>query len=242
MDLSVMDFVGLVLLFLLMLGLGSSISVKAFKDQFKRPKTLLVGMFLQFVVQPPLSVLVGKLWGLPALQAVALVVTCSCPGGSMSNIICLIFRADVDLSVAMTAASSLAALFMLPFNLYVYGGMIEGGEDLTMDFTSVLLSCLVVIGGTAGGYYVKSTQLQRRVVRLAKIGIMAGVGIVVNAFAANLQSDTPVYESQVNFITACYTQILLSLAIGETRRGWGGARGAKRQNAVNSTATRYPRR
>lgn len=155
MELDWKDIVGLLLLFLLMLGLGSSIEVSAFKNQFKHPKTLLIGLFLQFIVQPPLSVLVGKMWNLPAIQAVALVVTCSCPGGSMSNIICLIFRADVDLSVAMTAASSLAALFMLPLNLYVYGGMIEGGEDLTMDFASVLLSCLVVIGGTAGGYYVK---------------------------------------------------------------------------------------
>lgn len=62
----------------------------------------------------------------------------------------------------MTAASSFAALFMLPFNLYVYGGMIEGGENLTMDFGSVLLSCLVVIGGTAGGYYVKVRVCKER--------------------------------------------------------------------------------
>lgn len=99
MDLDWRDYVGLLLLFLLMLGLGASIEVASFRRQFKSPKSLLVGMFLQFVVQPPLSVAVGKVCGLPALQAVALVVTCSCPGGSMSNIICLLFRADVDLSV-----------------------------------------------------------------------------------------------------------------------------------------------
>ena len=64
--------------------------------------------------------------------------------------------------------------------------------------------------------HLRSTQSEQRVVRLAKIGFIAGVGIVLNAFTTNLQSDTPVYESETNFITACYTQILLSLGIGLT--------------------------
>ncbi|GMH81873.1 hypothetical protein TrST_g8357 [Triparma strigata] len=214
MELTLVDIIGLILLLLLMLGLGSSIDVVAFKNQFRRPKKLLIGMFLQFVLQPPLAVIVGKAWGLPPVQAVSLVVTCSCPGGSMSNIICLLFRADVDLSVAMTAASSLAALFMLPFNLYVYGSMVEGGEGMKMDFASVLLSCVVVITGTAGGYYVKSTNNEARVILVAKVGFISGLCIVAKSFFSNLTSDTPVYGADTNFITSCYTQILLTLGIG----------------------------
>lgn len=38
----------------------------------------------------------------------------------MSNIICFLARADIDLSVAMTTASSFGAIVMMPLNLYIY--------------------------------------------------------------------------------------------------------------------------
>jgi predicted Na+-dependent transporter len=218
-----LDVVALICLLLLMVGLGATIDTDAFKCHFKRPKSLLIGMFLQFIVQPPLSLAVSKIFRLPPLQSIALVVVCSCPGGSMSNIICVVMRADVDLSVAMTAASSLAALFMLPLNVYLYGGLVNAAEDgegsggsadVKMDFASILLSTLIVIVGTMVGYKIKVLGSERLVAVAAKVGVVSGVLVLVNSFRSNLQSDTPVYKAEGRFIAACVSQVFLSLAVG----------------------------
>jgi len=217
---TLLDAIALLLLFLLMLALGSSIDTVAFKSHFTAPKPLLLGLFLQFIVQPPLAITTATLYNLPPLQATALLIVCSCPGGSMSNIICVIFQADLTLSIAMTAASSLIAIFMLPANIYLYGGLIESTSTqsspthVKIDFQSILLSTLVVVAATGLGYKIKTLAHHPTLLYLAKIGVVSGILVVGNAFRLNLGSDMPVYKAEPRFIMACASQILLSLTSG----------------------------
>ncbi len=44
----------------------------------------------------------------------------SCPGGGLSNMITLLVQADLIQSVVMTFVSTILAVGMLPFNLWVY--------------------------------------------------------------------------------------------------------------------------
>ena len=99
MELTSKNVIDLTLLFFLMLGLGTSLNLQVFKSFLKSPKPLAIGLLLQFVFQPPLAVLTSKLYNLEPLIAVALVTTACCPGGAISNILAVVFRADIDLSV-----------------------------------------------------------------------------------------------------------------------------------------------
>ena len=104
-----MDFLGalnLVLLFMLMTGLGCAIDYSALRTVLRKPRGVAVGLLSQFVVLPALAAGVATVAGLADVFAVGLVVMCCCPGGAISNVLCLFFQVDIALSVACTAASS----------------------------------------------------------------------------------------------------------------------------------------
>jgi BASS family bile acid:Na+ symporter len=54
------------------------------------------------------------LYRLPTPFAVGLILVACCPGGTASNVVTFLARADVALSVAMTAASTILAIVMTP--------------------------------------------------------------------------------------------------------------------------------
>jgi predicted Na+-dependent transporter len=54
---SKMDLLGivnLIFLFLLMLGMGVAINVEKFKENFIKPRGIVVGVICQFILMPPL--------------------------------------------------------------------------------------------------------------------------------------------------------------------------------------------
>ena len=83
--------------------------------------------------------------------AAGLVIMCCCPGGAMSNILCWLVQADVTLSVAMTAASSLVACGMLPLNLLIYVERTNLAPSADLDFLNIALTAMIVVAGTACG-------------------------------------------------------------------------------------------
>ena len=74
----------------------------------------LVGVLLQFTVMPLLGFGIGKLYGLPEGFAAGLVLVACCPGGTASNVISYLARANVALSVSMTSLSTIAAVALTP--------------------------------------------------------------------------------------------------------------------------------
>ena len=96
-----MDFLGalnLVLLFMLMTGLGCAIDYSALRTVLRKPRGVAVGLLSQFVVLPALAAGVATVAGLADVFAVGLVVMCCCPGGAISNVLCLFFQVDIALS------------------------------------------------------------------------------------------------------------------------------------------------
>ncbi|MBN2191661.1 MAG: bile acid:sodium symporter family protein [Polyangiaceae bacterium] len=99
---------------LIMLGMGLTLRVEDFTRVARYPSWVLVGIALQYTVMPASGWLLGRLFGLPAPLAVGLVLVACCPGGTASNVISYLARANVALSVTMTALSTLAAVVVTP--------------------------------------------------------------------------------------------------------------------------------
>lgn len=98
----------------IMIGMGITLSVGDFRRVARIPKQVLIGVVAQFTIMPSLG------WGIahglalePAL-AVGLILVACCPGGTASNVVSYIARADVALSVLMTMCSTFAAVAMTP--------------------------------------------------------------------------------------------------------------------------------
>ena len=98
----------------IMLGMGLGLAPKDFLRVGQRPRPVFIGLAAQFLVMPSLAATLA--WGLqlsPPL-AVGLILVGCCPGGTASNVVALIARADVALSLVMTTLSTLAAVVLTP--------------------------------------------------------------------------------------------------------------------------------
>lgn len=99
---------------LIMLGMGLTLAVEDFARVLRRPGPALFGVLLQFGVMPLTGFATAQLLGLPEAYAAGLILVCCCPGGTASNVIAFLARADVPLSVSMTALSTLLSPIMTP--------------------------------------------------------------------------------------------------------------------------------
>ena len=64
---------------------------------------------------PSLAFLISRALALPIDLTIGLCIVGACPGGTASNIVTYLAKADVPLSVAMTTASTLGTLYV-----YIY--------------------------------------------------------------------------------------------------------------------------
>jgi len=99
---------------LIMLGMGLGLAPQDFLRVSRQPRPVIVGVLAQFLVMPTLAALIAAVLRLPSPLAVGLILVGCCPGGTASNVVALIARADVALSVVMTSISTLAAVVLTP--------------------------------------------------------------------------------------------------------------------------------
>ncbi len=98
----------------IMLGMGVTLTLEDFRAIRTMPKAVAIGFVAQYTIMPLLGWGLGRALSLPTEYAVGLVLVACCPGGTASNVVTFIARADVCLSVVMTACSTLAAAVMTP--------------------------------------------------------------------------------------------------------------------------------
>ena len=98
----------------IMLGMGLGMAPQDFVRVGRRPWAVLLGATAQFIVMPALAATLAWLLQLSPPLAVGLILVGCCPGGTASNVVVLIARADVALSVVMTTVSTAAAVVMTP--------------------------------------------------------------------------------------------------------------------------------
>jgi len=125
---------------LIMLGMGLTLTPNDFKRVFVIPGALLGGVVLQFVIMPLLGWGIGYLLDLPRDIAVGLVLVSCCPGGTASNVVAFLARANVALSVSMTAISTTLAVVLTPLLTKVYVG-----ERVPVDAFAMLETILIVV-------------------------------------------------------------------------------------------------
>jgi len=110
----------------IMLGMGLTLKAADFIEVFRHPKWVMIGLGLQFIVMPLLGWGLAQLFQLPPMFAVGMILVSCCPGGTASNVIAYLAKAEVALSVSMTAFSTLASIFLTPFlTLQLSGNYLE---------------------------------------------------------------------------------------------------------------------
>lgn len=99
---------------LVMLGMGLTLTIDDFRRVFTMPRPVVLGFAAQYTIMPLLGWGIARMLHLETPFAVGLILVSCCPGGTASNVVTFLAKADVALSVVMTMCSTFAAVFMTP--------------------------------------------------------------------------------------------------------------------------------
>ncbi|MCQ2165222.1 MAG: bile acid:sodium symporter family protein [Bacteroidales bacterium] len=133
-----MNTINIVLAFV-MYGVALGIRPRVFVDVFKQPKSVILGACCQLVLLPLLTFLLVLAMGswISPMMALGMILVASCPGGNISNFISSLSKANIELSVSLTAISTALAVFMTPFNFAFYGNLFLRFSPIASDLPSL---------------------------------------------------------------------------------------------------------
>ena len=110
---------------LMMLGLGTSLTINSFTRVIKNPKDFLVGLICQLILLPIVAFALIKLLNTPAELAVGVMIIAAAPGGVTSNIYTKFANGDVALSISLTAIISLISIITVPLIVFKSAEILE---------------------------------------------------------------------------------------------------------------------
>jgi bile acid:Na+ symporter, BASS family len=200
-DQSLLIAIGLpVALFIIMVGIGLTLTVRDFQREAEHPKGMVVGAFGQILIMPLLGFLVVMLFGLSGALAVGVVIVAACPGGATSNLICFLGRANVALSIALTVIASLITVVTLPlFTEFAidWQGLAAAGVELPVVETILRLIVIVIIPVIIGmAIRNRNADLANRAERLVSLfGAIVLIALIVG-ITIDLWADVPTYLRQ----------------------------------------------
>ena len=197
-------------LWLIMFGLGMSLTLGDIKHVFVDMKAATIGLVGQLILLPALGfLLVETLSPAPAI-AVGLIILTACPGGVTSNAYVFASRGDLALSVSLTGISSFITVFTIPIwtflalDLYYTQGSIPEIPVLDMIYKLASLT-IIPIGGGMIVRALKPEFAKRLIETLRKITLIFLITLVVSGTITSF----PVLMD--NFVDAALIALLLNV-------------------------------
>lgn len=166
----------------LMLSMGITLTPNDFVKVASRPNAVLMQFSLCYAMMPILALVLGKAFGLdPALLA-GMVLIGSINGGQASNLCTYIARGNVALSVLMTTATTLGAIFMTPTLCKGLLGAVVPVDAKGIAFSTIqVVLAPIAIGMTTNKYFPK---LVEKILPFAPVvGVVSTCLLVASAVA-----------------------------------------------------------
>ncbi len=169
------------LLILIMFCMGITLKLDDFKRVFKSPKIIALTVVLQFLFMPLFAFLVSKIFNLSDELLVGMILVGAVSGGTASNVIVFLAKADVALSITMTIVSTLLSIIITPYLTLLYVG-----QTVPVPAFDMLLSILkivfvpVVIGLILNHFFNKYIEKRHDIFALLSIiSIVFIIGIII---------------------------------------------------------------
>ena len=220
-----MNTINIVLAFV-MYGVALGIRPGMFAEVFKKPKSLLVGMGCQLILLPLLTFLLAIAFGksISWTMALGMILVASCPGGNISNFMSSLSKANIELSVSLTAISTALAILMTPFNFWLYGNMYlhiaeVAGEvpQLTIPLWDVFKTIFILLGIPLTLGVLTARFLPKLAEKLKKplqwFSILFFIAMVVLSFAGNMEAFLKCIK-YIFLIVLIHNLLALSIGFG----------------------------
>ncbi|KAF1382191.1 hypothetical protein PFLUV_G00141060 [Perca fluviatilis] len=167
-----------VMLAMVMFSMGCTVEVKKLWGHIKRPWGILIGFLCQFGIMPFTAFALSLAFGVLPVQAVVIIIMGCCPGGTGSNIICYWLDGDMDLSISMTACSSILALGMMPLCLLIYTTTWTSSDTIEIPYDSIGITLVALLIPIGAGILVKR-RWPHLAKKILKVGSIAGFALIV---------------------------------------------------------------
>lgn len=130
---------------IIMFGMGTSMSLKDFAGVIKTPKGVAIGVLSQFLIMPLLGFTLANVSGFsPEIAAGLVLIGCS-PSGLASNVMSYLAKANLALSLTITAITTLIAPFVTPVLMkFLAGALVE--IDVTKMMWDIIKMIIIPIG------------------------------------------------------------------------------------------------
>ena len=130
----------------IMMGMGLTLTLADFRRVAQNPKPVLLGLTNQIVLLPLVALALVYLFQPPAFIAVGMILLAACPGGTSSNLVTLLAKGDLALSVSMTAINSIITIVTIPFWVgYAYSTYLAEAANMASPTADIFKTLIVVL-------------------------------------------------------------------------------------------------
>jgi bile acid transporter len=133
-----------VMMMVIMLGMGASLTFKDFAIALRKPAGVGIGLVTTYVLTPMVGYALAMALQLPPAYAVGLILMACLPGGTTSNIFNYFSKGVLSLSILMTIVSTLFAVLLVPLSLGIFSSGIEGEWQIPPGNVAQVLVVLLV--------------------------------------------------------------------------------------------------
>ena len=218
-----MNTINIILAFV-MYGVALGIKPRIFVEVFKKPKSVLLGMLCQLVLLPAFTCGLAILltgWISP-MMGLGMILVAACPGGNISNFMSSLGKANIELSVSLTAISTALAVFLTPFNFWLWGTLYLHSAAVAADIPTlviplmdvfktifILLGIPLLLGIATSQWLPKVAEALKK--PLQWLSIVIFLALVVLSFSSNIDA----FLKSVKYIfLVVLIHNLLALSIG----------------------------
>ena len=213
-----------IILAFVMFGVALGIRPGIFIDVFRKPKSVILGACCQLLLLPACSCGLAILlsgWISP-MMGLGMILVAACPGGNISNFMSSLGKANIELSVSLTAISTALAVIMTPFNFWLWGtvflhfaAVAHEVPTLVIPLWDVFRTIFILLGLPLTAGILTSRFFPRLAEALKKplqwISILFFIVMVIMSFAGNM--DAFLKCAKYIFV-AVLIQNLMALSIG----------------------------
>ena len=220
-----MNTINIILAFV-MYGVALGIKPQFFVEVFKKPKSVLLGMLCQLILLPAFTCLLAILltgWISP-MMGLGMILVAACPGGNISNFMSSLAKANIELSVSLTAISTALAVILTPFNFWCWGSLYLHTAAVSAEIPTlviplwdvfktifILLGVPLLLGILTSQYLPKVAGALKK--PLQWLSIIIFIAMVVLSFSSNI--DAFLLSVKYIFLVVLIHN-LLALGIGYT--------------------------
>jgi len=170
------------LLQVIMFGMGAALSWKDFVGVARMPRGVFVGIVSQFTIMPFIGFSIASMFSFPPEIAAGIILVGCSPSGLASNVMSFLARANLALSVTLTAIATLLAPLLTPALMKLLAGQFVPIDFWGMMWSITKIVIIPIIGGLIFNHFFHGRF--KWLDKALPIVSMAGIALIITVITA----------------------------------------------------------